>query len=288
MERAKSIGIIGLGLMGSSLALRLKECGYASTIIGTDHSEEVMRAARDLNIIDNKVPLDKLIEQAELIVIAIPVNALKVLLPNVLDKIKSHQIVMDMGSTKSGIAEQVKHHKNRANYVACHPIAGTENNGPKAAFSSLFKNKVNIICDKHLSSNTSLAEIERITGLLGMRIKYMTSKEHDLHIAYVSHLSHISSFTLGQTVLEIEKNEENIFDMAGSGFESTVRLAKSSPKMWAPIFTENAENIIEVLSAYIINLEKFKSMIEKGQEKELQHVMQNANSIRKVLASKKT
>ncbi len=286
MERTRSIGIIGLGLMGSSLALKLRECGYASTIIGTDYSELVIQEALSLSIIDSTSSLDKLIEQVELIVIAIPVDAIKNLLPQVLDQISSNQVVMDMGSTKSGIAKQVYNHKNRANYVACHPIAGTENNGPSAAFPSLFENKVNIICDKDSSSSSSVDEVLHITALLGMRPKYMTSKEHDLHIAYVSHLSHISSFTLGQTVLEVENDEENIFDMAGSGFESTVRLAKSSPAMWAPIFTENSENIIEVLSAYIDNLEKYKLMIEQKNNKALQEAMGQTNRIRKILQSK--
>ena len=283
MERARSIGIIGLGLMGGSLALKLRECGYATTIIGTDYSESVIQEALNLSIIDSSSSLDKLIAQVDIIVIAIPVDVIKDLLPKVLDKISSNQIVMDMGSTKSGIAKQVYNHKNRANYVACHPIAGTENNGPSAAFSSLFENKVNIICDRELSSDKSIEEVMLVTELLGMRAKYMTSKEHDLHIAYVSHLSHISSFTLGQTVLEVEKDEENIFDMAGSGFESTVRLAKSSPEMWAPIFTENSENIIDVLSAYIANLEKYKLMIEQGNEKALQRAMKQTNKIRTVL-----
>ena len=269
--------------MGSSLALRLKESGYASAIIGTDHSEAVIQEALDLHIIERGVSLDELINQVELIVVAIPVDAIKLLLPSILDKIATNQIVMDMGSTKSGIADKVKAHKNRLNYVACHPIAGTENNGPKAAFSSLFENKVNIICDKDQSTKIALDEIEFVTGLLGMRSKYMKSEEHDLHIAYVSHLSHISSFTLGQTVLEVEKDEENIFDMAGSGFESTVRLAKSSPKMWAPIFTENSENILKGLDAYIKNLKTYKRLIEEKNKVELQEAMEKTNKIRRVL-----
>lgn len=283
MERAKRIGIIGLGLMGSSLALKLKECGYASAIIGADSSKLVLEEALVLGIIDRISSLEKLIEQVDLIVIAIPVDAIKILLPKVLDEIGSNQIVMDLGSTKSGIAAQVQAHKKRANYVACHPIAGTENNGPSAAFPSLFENKVNIICDKEQSSNIAVDEIELVTQQLGMRSKYMTSKEHDLHIAYVSHLSHISSFTLGQTVLEVEKDEENIFDMAGSGFESTVRLAKSSPKMWAPIFTENSANILKGLDAYIENLKNYKRLIEEKNKVELQEAMEKTNKIRRVL-----
>ncbi len=286
MERAKSIGIIGLGLMGSSLAIRLREYGYASSVIGLDKSPKVNKEALKLKIIDAVSEFEDLIKKVELIVIAVPVDAIKDLLQKVLDQIGKNQIVIDLGSTKSGIAKQVKKHKNRANYVACHPIAGTENNGPAAAFSSLFKNKVNIICDRELSSTNAVKVVVQVTKILGMREKYMTSKEHDLHIAYVSHLSHISSFTLGQTVLEVEKDEVNIFDMAGSGFESTVRLAKSSPKMWAPIFTENAANILKGLDAYIKNLKNYKRLLEENNGAELQRAMEKTNEIRRVLKSK--
>ncbi len=286
MERASSIGIIGLGLMGSSLAIRLKECGYASHIIGFDHSTKVVQEALELQIIDTSFELEELIKKVRLIVIAIPVDAIKKLLPTLLNQVDKDQVVIDLGSTKSGIAKQVRGHKNRSNYVACHPIAGTENNGPAAAFSSLFEGKVNIICDHELSSDNALKKALDVIDKAGMRTKYMTSVEHDRHIAFVSHLSHISSFTLGQTVLEVEEDEENIFDMAGSGFASTVRLAKSSPDMWAPIFVENADNILEVLNAYIKNLENYKSMIKQADNALLNQTMKKTNRIRKVLESK--
>lgn len=277
------VGIVGLGLIGGSAALQLKATGFARRVIGNDKSIENVQKALSLGIIEEECSIEKLIELSSIIIVAIPVDKSKNLLVELLDKCDSKQLIIDFGSTKSAIAKAVKGHRNRENYVACHPIAGTENSGPKAAFSSLYRGKVNIICDKELSSPMALSRALRITAELGMRPKFMNSLEHDRHIAYVSHLSHISSFTLGQTVLEVETDEENIFDMAGSGFESTVRLAKSSPSMWAPIFTENSENIIEVLSAYIINLEKYKSMIEKGQEEELQSAMEETNRIRKVL-----
>jgi len=285
MERAKHIGIIGLGLMGSSLALKLKKIGYVSHVYGYDHSAETVQEALNLQIIDEGCALKELIEKADLIIIAIPVDAIKQLLPKVLNLVDKTQVVMDLGSTKEGIAKQVFSHKNRKNYVACHPIAGTENNGPSAAFSSLFQDKVNIICDREQSSKYALEKALEVVSIAGMRPKYMTSKEHDRHIAFVSHLSHISSFTLGQTVLEVEEDEESIFDMAGSGFASTVRLAKSSPDMWAPIFVENADNILEVLDAYIKNLENYKSMIRKADSTLLNQTMKKANKIRKVLDS---
>lgn len=285
MERAKSIGVVGLGLMGSSLALKLKEIGYTSQVYGYDRSVEVVQQALDLQIIDNACELNELLEKATLIIMAIPVDAIKMQLPAILDLLDKGQVVMDLGSTKHGIAQKVKNHKNRKSYVACHPIAGTENNGPVAAFSSLFQDKVNIICDREQSSDTALVQVLEVISLAGMRPKYMSSKEHDRHIAFVSHLSHISSFTLGQTVLEVEADEENIFDMAGSGFASTVRLAKSSPDMWAPIFVENSDNILEVLDAYIKNLKNYKSMIKKADSMQLNQTMKKTNRIRKVLES---
>lgn len=280
------IGIIGLGLIGGSAVLRLKEKISNCLVLGNDASQENAAQALSLGIVDELCSVKEIASRAHLIIVAVPVDVSKILLYDLLDLSRKDQVIIDFGSTKSAIATVVKNHKNRNRYVACHPIAGTENSGPTAAFSSLYEGKVNIICDRELSSNEALNKALDIIDKLGMRLKFMTSKEHDRHIAFVSHLSHISSFTLGQTVLEIEENEENIFDMAGSGFASTVRLAKSSPAMWAPIFTENSENIIEVLSAYIINLENYKSMIEKGQEKELRNAMQETNKIRKVLESK--
>lgn len=277
------VGIIGLGLIGGSAALQLKATGFACKVIGNDKSVNNVQKALSLGIIEEEVAMEKLIEVSSVIIVAVPVDKSKPLLNDLLDRCLKDQLIIDFGSTKSAIAKELRGHKNRKNYVACHPIAGTENSGPEAAFSSLYHDKVNIICDKELSSTIALNMALTITAELGMRPKFMNSIEHDRHIAYVSHLSHISSFTLGQTVLEVESDEENIFDMAGSGFESTVRLAKSSPSMWAPIFTENSENIIEVLSAYIINLEKYKSMIEKGQEIELRNAMEETNRIRKVL-----
>lgn len=280
------IGIIGLGLIGGSSALQLKASGFASMVVGYDQLPDNLRQANDLGIIDKEVSINEMMQEANLIILAIPVDASKKLMVELLDKCSEHQVIIDFGSTKSAIAAVVINHKNRANYVACHPIAGTEHSGPKAAFSSLYNGKVNIICDKKLSSQKALIHALELTKSLGMRVKFMNSAEHDRHIAYVSHLSHISSFTLGQTVLEVEDDEENIFDLAGSGFESTVRLAKSSPAMWAPIFTDNAENIVEVLSAYITNLEKYKSMIKQKNDVALKRAMTEANRIRKVLESR--
>lgn len=280
------VGIIGLGLIGGSAALQLKKKIKNCLLLGNDTSQENSDQARSLGIVDELCSVEEITSRAHLIIVAIPVDKSKKLIFKLLEMSQKGQVIMDFGSTKSAIATTVSNHKYRGRYVACHPIAGTENNGPTAAFSSLFEDKVNIVCDRELSSDEALAKTLDIIGKLGMRPKYMTSKEHDRHIAFVSHLSHISSFTLGQTVLEVEENEENIFDMAGSGFASTVRLAKSSPEMWAPIFVENSDNILEVLNAYIDNLEKYKSMIEKGDDISLKNTMKKTNKIRTVLEAK--
>ncbi len=282
-----TVGIIGLGLMGGSAALMLKKKGVADKVLGYDINPDHSSEALALGIIDEIVDQGILCQNADLVIIAIPVNKALNLLPEVMTKVGPDTVVIDFGSTKKKICELAATLPNRQQYVACHPIAGTENTGPSAAFVELFVDKVNIICDKESSSKNAIDLTINISEALGMRIKYMDSSSHDRHIAYVSHLSHISSFMLGETVLEVEKDEANIFDMAGSGFASTVRLAKSSPEMWAPIFTENADNILLVLDKYITNLNKFKLLIEEGNEEELNNSMTETNVIRKVLEGDK-
>jgi prephenate dehydrogenase len=284
---ADTFGVIGLGLMGGSAALRLKQKGAFNRIIGFDVNRQHGLAAKRLGIVDELTTLDQLISSADMILLAIPVNTSLELLPRILNGVSVHTAILDFGSTKEKLCKAVQLHERRGQFVACHPIAGTEHSGPSAAFPGLFQNRVNIVCDAGQSNPSALQQVEDVIGQLGMRNKYMESKDHDRHIAYVSHLSHISSFTLGKTVLEVEKDEKNIFDMAGSGFASTVRLAKSSPQMWAPIFTENAGNVLEVLSAYIDNLNVFKELIEEKNEQELTRIMTETNIIRKVLEGDK-
>jgi prephenate dehydrogenase len=278
-----TVGIIGLGLIGGSAAIRLREAGFAERFIGYDVNKEHAEKAVELGIVDDVLSLDDLTSRSDVVLLAIPVNhALKVL-PEVLTKINEEAVLLDFGSTKHQISTLADQFANRQQFVACHPIAGTENTGPSAAFANLFHGKVNIICDREKSSQTAMVVAEALSEALGMKNKYMNSREHDRHIAYVSHMSHVSSFILGQTVLEVEKNEQNIFDMAGSGFASTVRLAKSSPDMWAPIFTENAENVLEVVNQYLANLKHFKQLLEDRNEEALKRIMAETNVIRKVL-----
>ena len=277
----KKVAVIGLGLIGGSLALELKK-RFDWTVFGVDSSEQNAKKALELGIID-EISDFSIVESADVVVIAIPVNRAPQLALRVLDSIKKEALVFDVGSTKENICKKVVKHSKRVNFVAVHPIAGTEFSGPEAAIYNLFDRKVNIICDKELSSEESIQKTMEIFDRLNMRTIFMDSKEHDKHIAYVSHLSHISSFMLGKTVLEIEKDEKNIFDMAGSGFESTVRLAKSSPKMWSPIFVGNKKNILTSLDGFIKNLEEFKELIENEDTEALKDSMSETNYIKEIL-----
>ena len=277
------ISIIGLGLIGGSVGIKLKQTKFAEEIIGVDANVHHTEQALTLGLIDKVMPLEESVKNSDLILLAIPVDASKKILPGILDTIKEGAVVLDMGSTKEGICEIADQHPNRNQFVASHPIAGTENSGPTAAFDGLFDNKIAIICDRKKSRPDAVALVERLYKALNMKLTTMESHEHDLHIAYVSHLSHVSSFMLGTTVLDKEKDEKNIFTMAGSGFESTVRLAKSSPDMWGPIFDQNGKNLSKAIGSYIENLKVFKQMIDNKETEKLHKLMTEANEIRRVL-----
>jgi prephenate dehydrogenase len=237
----------------------------------------------ELGLVDEVAGLEEAVKQADLVITAIPVNAIKNVLFKVLDGISGNSIVIDTGSTKSMICKAIENHPRRKQFIAAHPLAGTENSGPDAAFSGLFSQKTNIICEREKSSDAALEGAARIFSALQLRTIFMDPVEHDKHVAYVSHLSHVSAFLLGQTVLDIEKDEKNIFNLAGSGFASTVRLAKSSPDMWAPIFEQNAEYLSQALLEYIMHLQKFQYHLMKRDVNELHRIMTSANHIRKVL-----
>jgi prephenate dehydrogenase len=277
------ITVVGVGLLGGSLALVAREKGIASRITGVDINPMHAQRALALGIADEMLPLEDAVKDTDLVVLATSVNVLLKQLPQVLDLIKEHTIVMDLGSTKELICKVADSHPRRSQFVASHPIAGTENSGPDAAFPGLLKKKIMIICDKEKSSKHALETVVSLSKQFEMRLSFMNSAEHDRHLAYVSHLSHISSFALGITVLDKEKDEKSIFEMAGSGFSSTVRLAKSSPEMWAPIFTQNKENISTALGAYIRRLQAFKDIIDTNDEARSKELMQHANEIRRVL-----
>nr|CCF99952.1 prephenate dehydrogenase [uncultured Flavobacteriia bacterium] len=274
--------MIGVGLIGGSFAIDIKKNNPKAIIHGISRKEETLNKALELKLIDKKATLDDL-ENADLVIVSIPVDATVKLLPTILDKISETGLVVDAGSTKEAICKVVEHHPKRRNFLACHPIAGTEKSGPTAAISGLYAGKTNIICEVEKTTFKLQEKALRLFTDIGMRIRYMDPVSHDKHIAYVSHLSHISAFMLGKTVINKAKNECDIFDMAGSGFESTVRLAKSSPAMWTPIFKQNKQNVIETLEAYINNLQHFKELMQDDKFSEIFNEMENTNHIKQIL-----
>lgn len=281
MER-KRISIIGVGLIGGSLAIQLHEKKIASKLIGVDASETHAKQAVELELVDEVLPLDEAIAASDVIMLAIPVDSMVKLLPSLLDKV-DNQIVIDLGSTKSQLTEVVKGHKKRGRYVASHPMWGTEYSGPQAAVKGAFENKAVIICDENDSDPDALQWTREMFKKIGMHLLSMDAKAHDLHAAYVSHISHITSFALANTVLEKEKEENAIFELASAGFESTVRLAKSNPAMWVPIFMQNRENVLDVLNEHISQLRKFKACLEKENYDYLLELIEQANTIRKII-----
>lgn len=278
-----TISIIGVGLLGGSFALAVRERYPKAHFIGVDASAVHGQLALAKGLVDEMMPLEKAISRSTLVVLATPVNTILTLLPAVLDQLPAAGTVLDLGSTKEGICALADQHPKRAQFVAAHPMAGTENSGPGAAFRELLPGKNLIICDREKSQSDSLSLVEAVFSDIGMKLFYMTPQEHDLHLAYVSHLSHISAFALGLTVLEKEKDEQAIFDMASTGFSSTVRLAKSSPQMWAPIFDQNRDNVSQALADYIEFLQQFKAVIDDRDVPGSLDFMARANVIRRVL-----
>ena len=278
----KQVFIIGVGLIGGSFALDIKKQHPECVVYGIDKSETHLDKAKTLGIIDKKATYEDL-STADVVIVAIPVDATLEVLPKVLDLVSDETVVFDAGSTKEDICLKVKNHPKRRNFLAAHPIAGTEFSGPDAAIHNLYNNKTNIICEVEETAFKLQEKALKLFADLGMRIRYMNPKAHDKHIAYVSHLSHISSFMLGKTVIEKEKNERDIFDMAGSGFASTVRLAKSSPAMWTPIFKQNKANVIETLEEYIDNLKHFKKLMLEDNFEAVFKEMETTNHIKDIL-----
>ncbi len=278
----KQVSIIGIGLIGGSFALDLKHYIPGVRVTGIDRNETHLSEALELGIIDQIGDLNSLVD-ADLVVLAIPVNAALEVLPEVLNLISDQAVVIDMGSTKEAICKAVSTHPKRAQFLATHPIAGTEFSGPSSAIKGLFENKTNIICEVEKTLPALGEVVLTLFKNMGMHLRFMPANDHDKHIAYVSHLSHISSFMLGKTVIDKEKNERDIFDMAGSGFESTVRLAKSSPDMWTPIFEQNKTNVIETLTEYIQNLNQFKAYMEQDNFEAVHNEMKNTNHIKQIL-----
>jgi prephenate dehydrogenase len=281
MER-KKIAIVGVGLIGGSLALQLNEKGMAAGIIGVEANPDHAAKALEMGLVDEVLPLEQAIEESDVVILCIPVDKMTGLLPKVLDQV-SHQIVLDAGSTKEQLIDVVKEHPRRGRYVATHPMWGTEYSGPAAAVKHAFENKAVVLCNAAESDADAVSWVKNAFQKIGMHLLEMNAHDHDLHAAYVSHISHITSFALANTVLEKEREDQAIFELASGGFESTVRLAKSNPSMWVPIFMQNRENVLDVLNEHITQLRKFKACLEKENYAYLQELIENANRISRII-----
>lgn len=276
------VTIVGLGLIGGSIARDLRKAEFATKIIGVDSNEEHLKRALELGIVDETATLQNGIQGSDIVVLAIPVNKIIDVLPQILNLIDPSTSVTDVGSTKKMICDTVEQHHHRGNYIPAHPMSGTENSGPDAAIEGLFDNKICIICDQEKSRPQHLALIEKMYHAIGMDIAYMSADEQDHTTAHVSHLPHITAFALANAVLDI--NDRNIiFDLASGGFNSTARLAKSSPEMWGPIFKQNQNYVVESLNVYIKHLEEFKQSLLNQNEETMYALMKNANKIREIL-----
>jgi prephenate dehydrogenase len=279
----ETVTIVGVGLISGSFAWSLKEKGLARKIIGVSRTPESAQKALKLGFVDEVMTLEEAVPLSDLIYVAIPVDASEKVLEKILNKMNSNQILTDAGSTKSSICRYFSDHPLRRRFVAAHPMWGTEYSGPEAAVKNAFSGKACVVCEKEKSDADALFKVEELYRTIGMHLIYMSADDHDIHAAYVSHISHITSFALANTVLEKEKEEQAIFELAAGGFESTVRLAKSNPEMWSAIFMQNRENVLDVLNEHISQLRKFKSALEKENGEFLKELMLNANRIKKII-----
>ncbi|GAA4170730.1 MULTISPECIES: prephenate dehydrogenase [Sphingobacterium] len=277
-----NIAIVGVGLIGGSVAIRLKETKFCSKIIGVDKSEKNLDKAKQIGFIDEAMTLEEAIKNCKVLILTIPVDAILQVVPQILDQV-TDQVVIDMGSTKTNILNKIKDHPNRGRYIAAHPMAGTEYSGPEAAVAGLFKGKMMVYVEAFRTDEDAFEVTDAITDQLEMRTCFMNADEHDVHTAYVSHISHLTSFALALTVLEKEKSQGRIFELAGSGFESTVRLAKSSPDMWTPIFKQNRENVLEVLEEHIKQLQSLHDSIASEDYDKLHKLIKRSNKIKRII-----
>lgn len=280
-------GIIGLGLIGGSMAIDLKRRGFADEVYGVEAEPVNAAAAEKIGLVDKVLSFEDCVDQSDLIVLAVPVGAAVKLLPKVLDRFAQTEaagkVVIDVCSTKEHLSRCVKYHPCRKMYVASHPMAGTEYSGPWAAMPGLFDGHACIICDPEESDNKAVRIVEDLYKTLNMRTIYMNSSNHDVHTAYVSHISHVTSFALALTVLDKERDEKHIFDLASGGFSSTVRLAKSSPDMWTPILSQNRNNILHVMDTYIEKMNDFRKAIADCDEDAVRGLIEEANKIRRII-----
>lgn len=288
-NRQNTVGVVGLGLIGGSMAIDLKRRGFAQTVLGVESEPVNAAAAEKIGLVDRVVSLEDCVRLCDIVILAIPVGGAVKLLPRVLDMFSElgeegrGKIVIDVCSTKENLTRSVRYHPLRAQYVATHPMAGTEYSGPWAAMPGLYDGHACIICDSEESSHRAVRKIEELYDSLNMRTIYMNSSSHDVHTAYISHISHVTSFALALTVLDKEKDEKHIFDLASGGFSSTVRLAKSSPDMWTPILTQNRDNILRVMDTYIEKMNAFRDAVAESDEDKMRELITEANKIRRII-----
>ncbi len=284
------VTVIGLGLIGGSMALDLRRRRFASHVFGVEADSVNADAAMQLGLVDELVPFEEGVDRADLVVLAVPVGAAIKMLPAVLDRFsaasgagKCEKIVIDVCSTKEALVKAAHYHPLRANYVATHPMAGTEYSGPHAAMSGMFDGNACIICNSEDSSPKAVRTVEELYDCLNMRRIFMNASNHDVHTAYVSHISHITSFALALTVLDKEKDEKHIFDLASGGFSSTVRLAKSNPDTWVPILTQNSENVLQVIDTYIDKISAFRKALSELDGDAIRALIEQANRIKRII-----
>jgi prephenate dehydrogenase len=279
----QTVTIVGVGLISGSFSLALKDRGLVKKVIGVSRTESSAKKALELGLIDEALSLEEAVPQSDLIYVAIPVDATIPVMEKIMNMLKDHQMVADAGSTKHALCAALNDHPLRRRFIATHPMWGTEYSGPEAAVREAFAGRACVICEKEKTDAGVVDTIEKVYRELGMHMIYMGADDHDMHAAYVSHISHITSFALANTVLEKEKESDAIFELAGGGFESTVRLAKSNPAMWVPIFMQNRENVLDVLNEHISQLRKFKACLEKENYDYLRELIENANKIKRII-----
>lgn len=284
MEKKKyNVTVIGLGLIGGSMAVDLKRRGFASKVKGVEADSVNAAAARKIGLVDEVVPFERCAEDTDIVVLAVPVGAAAAMLPEVMGMLSDRQIVIDVCSTKSGMVKAAEGHPGRGRYVPTHPMAGTEYSGPWAAMSGLFDGKACVICDSGSSDPDAVSTVEELYDTLHMRTIWMEAANHDMHAAYVSHISHVTSFALALTVLKQERSDRHIFDLASGGFSSTVRLAKSSADMWVPILSQNKDNVLDVIDTYMEEMKAFRDAIAAGDETGIRELIGEANRIRRII-----
>lgn len=282
------VGVIGLGLIGGSMAIDLKRRGFADKVLGVEADPVNAAAAEKIGLVDAVVPFDELVKESDIVIISVPVGTAVKMLPEILDKFQQieggeNKIVIDTCSTKGHIVRSVHYHPMRKCYVATHPMAGTEYSGPWAAMPNLYDGRACIFANTEESDPKAVHIVEKLYDALNMRPIYMNADNHDVHTAYVSHISHVTSFALALTVLDKEKDEKHIFDLASGGFSSTVRLAKSNADMWVPILSQNRDNVLQVIDTYIDKMKQFRDAIDEFDEDKIRNLISEANRIKKII-----